>query len=162
MITKFNAEFIEEVRKLFPEATIEECSFHNSVGAVHGYRVAFPNQFVASIQFGPGHYGSNHDAILTPSYWESAPPEPYCETAYEAEIAGWYGDGGLVMFDGWEDTVKGYQKPAEVLAWLKEHSNEVVSEEWIAKYKQEHEKRVSDVMNYIEEIKDVLHQTEED
>jgi hypothetical protein len=125
-ITRFNADFAYEVEKRFPGVTVTPSTFMFKHGYQHGWQMAFANGFVASIQFGPFNYCSNRN--LAPIDWGAPPTTLWTETAFNAEIAGWWRDvdgvdGEMVKFDGWNDTVAGWKEPHEVLEWLDEYAS---------------------------------------
>ena len=74
-----------------------------------GFHITFENGYTVSVQFGYGNYCENRDKLMkkTPSV--------------TAEIAYWK-DGELIAFkteDGeFDDTVKGWQSPEQVLAFM--------------------------------------------
>jgi len=77
-----------------------------------GFHMTFTNGWTASVQFGPGNYGTNYN------YPFSAPKSemPDAETA---ECAAWPKDGKLTaIWEDDEDTVVGYLDANEVLKFL--------------------------------------------
>jgi len=117
-LSRFDQDFIAEVKERFPGVKAKSCSFLPFCG-VHGWHLRFANGFLASIQFGPGTYSANHDDKLLALFSSGQPPEvPLMATAVTAEIAGWYKDGAMIQFPGWESEVRGWVMPQEVIEWL--------------------------------------------
>jgi hypothetical protein len=75
-----------------------------------GFKIEFANGWIASIQFGPGNYCDNyHESIGEEQAWESGTAEVAAINPNTNE---------LHQFDGWNDSVKGWQSPQEVLEFL--------------------------------------------
>jgi hypothetical protein len=119
-ITTFNDNFTNEVQARFPDVNIQNCDFIG-LGQTHGYKMRFANGLTVSVQFGPGTYSSHYDRIddFMAKLDGRTIDIVYTENATEAEIAGWFEDGTFHDF-GWDDDVKGWQSPTDILEWLKE------------------------------------------
>lgn len=78
-----------------------------------GFHITFANGWTASVQFGPGNYCGHHHAEFADTHRLAERGSP------DAEIAAWPEGGGMMAFDG-GDTVKGWNDPADVLAFLNE------------------------------------------
>lgn len=93
-----------------------------------GFHVLFENGWGVSVQFGPMHYCANRPPILsTSAYRRRRPGETLIECiqregaeagargSANAEIAVLHPDGHLHQLPGWDDTVRGYTTPDELL-----------------------------------------------
>lgn len=82
-----------------------------------GFQITFANGWIASVQFGPGNYCENNHK---PRGMES--PEKFYGKAWEsntAEVAAFNPNTNeLHQFDGWSDSVQGWQSPNDVLEFL--------------------------------------------
>lgn len=78
-----------------------------------GFHITFENGYTISVQFGPGNYCENYDREI------SLYSEEECgkSGSIDAECAVFGKNQHLinVPLEGWDDTVKGYMKPKEVL-----------------------------------------------
>lgn len=95
-----------------------------------GFHVTFANGWTVSVQFGPYNYCSNRPNVLAGMPWydrrsgedllaamQRAEREAGAAGSPDAEIAVITPAGGLIQLDhaGWDDTVKGYVMPEELL-----------------------------------------------
>lgn len=80
-----------------------------------GFQMTFENGWTVSVQWGPGNYGSNHDAN---DYAAPQKERVYC--ASTAEVAAWDKNTKWFSFDS--DTVKGYLSADEVAQFISEVS----------------------------------------
>ncbi len=78
-----------------------------------GFHVTFENGYTVSVQFGGGGYCENYDEPIGDDDWRKQGARGSCN----AETAVWGPDGNMISMDG-DDTVQGYQGPAEVLALM--------------------------------------------
>ena len=74
-----------------------------------GFHVLFPNGYTVSVQFGPGNYCQNRSAPF------NADKECGEMGSKDAECAVWKDFGDYVRPEGWNDDVKGWMSPTEVL-----------------------------------------------
>lgn len=81
------------------------------ITSAKGFHMNFANGWTVSVQFGGGNYCINHDEDL----WATNPD------SVDAEVAAWGPDGQMVNFGN--DTVRGWQTPAAVLALLNAAAN---------------------------------------
>jgi hypothetical protein len=80
-----------------------------------GFHITFENGYTVSVQFGPGNYCENRDMDI------GAEEEMAGRAgSANAEVAWWGPDGEMIKFeeDEYADTVKGWMRPADVLALL--------------------------------------------
>jgi hypothetical protein len=77
-----------------------------------GFHITFANGWTVSVQFGPGIYCENYDMPISVEGNRKAGEKG----SGTAEVACWGPDGKMISFG--DDTVKGYQNPAEVLQLL--------------------------------------------
>src|SRR3990167_10829053 len=77
-----------------------------------GIHILFPNGYTVSIQFGPGNYCDHYSRCV-------GEDERRCgeEGSTTVECAVWKDDGMIVM-EGWEDTVQGNMTIMEALKLL--------------------------------------------
>lgn len=77
-----------------------------------GFHITFENGYTVSVQFGPGNYCDHRN--------EDFDNGAKCAEAGSgtAECAVWLDKGPFLQLDGWDDTVKGWMRPADVLALL--------------------------------------------
>ena len=75
-----------------------------------GFHIVFANGWTVSVQFGPGNYCEHHDRMFS--------EDEACgkEGSSNAEVAAWGPDGKMVNLG--DDTVRGWQSPAAILALL--------------------------------------------
>lgn len=83
------------------------------VWGASGFQITFENGWTVSVQFGPGTYSSNHDAVNDSDRWEMREKK---WDAHTAEVAAWDKNGDWYDFDG--DNVAGYKTPEQVIAFL--------------------------------------------
>jgi hypothetical protein len=77
-----------------------------------GFHITFENGYTVSVQFGPGNYCDHRNKDFDKS------AECGKAGSRTAECAVWHGKGPLLQLDWWDGTVKGWMRPAEVLALL--------------------------------------------
>lgn len=77
-----------------------------SISQQKGFHITFENGWTVSVQFGGGNYSDNYHSRIYDG------PVPHSRTA---EVAAWPNGGEMISFNG-EDTVLGWQTPAQVLA----------------------------------------------
>lgn len=75
-----------------------------------GFHVTFANGWTVSVQFGPGNYADNYSAPIERSEYPIAGQRG----SGTAEVAAWNSN------DKWHGDVRGYQTPADVLAFMNE------------------------------------------
>lgn len=92
-----------------------------------GFHVLFENGWGVSVQFGPMHYCANRPPLFATSAHRKRPGETLIEClnregmeagargCANAEIAVLRPDGALHQFPGWDDTVRGWTTPDELL-----------------------------------------------
>lgn len=88
-----------------------------------GFHITFENGYTVSVQFGYGNYCEHHykfDEVTKRIIDEGAKlDEPsaihYAGPSKDAEVAAWDSKGNWIRFPGWDDVVKGYMSPDEVL-----------------------------------------------
>lgn len=88
---------------------------------VTGYHIVFKNNWLISIQFGPGNYCDNYHESFDVSPFANLPDNKYSKST-TAEIAYWKVDNKgqhtpMQMFDN-GDTVLGYQTFDQVVEWM--------------------------------------------
>lgn len=77
-----------------------------------GFHMTFANGWTASVQFGPGNYGTNYN-------YSFSAPKSEMPDARTAECAAWSKTGSLTaIWEDAEDTVVGYLNANEVLKFL--------------------------------------------
>lgn len=79
-----------------------------------GFHITFPNLWTVSVQFGGGNYCENYNDPIGKESWVNSGEAG----SVDAEVAAWGEDGEMISFG--DDTVKGRQSPAEVLALLQD------------------------------------------
>lgn len=85
-----------------------------------GFHITFENGWTVSVQFGPGTYTDNHDAI---DLLADSGPRTVCAATGEkgsstAECAVWGPDHKMREHGDWGDTVSNRSTPTEVLELL--------------------------------------------
>jgi hypothetical protein len=87
-----------------------------------GFHITFPNRWTVSVQFGWGNYCEHHDCEAYPEKCLLG-EKPQCGAngSVNAEVAAW-GPGGELINMG-DDTVRGWQTPAAILALLNAAAN---------------------------------------
>jgi hypothetical protein len=81
-----------------------------------GFKITFENGYTISVQFGFGNYCDNHSDIqLATALCAGGHPEAINCNSSDAECAVLDPSGEFHQFEDWEEVVKGYISPAEVL-----------------------------------------------
>jgi hypothetical protein len=75
-----------------------------------GIHIRFDGGYTVSIQFGPGNYCQNYNLSWLDKDAFSGSPD--------AECAVWGPDGKMIQMPDWDDNVKGYMSPSQVLDLL--------------------------------------------
>jgi hypothetical protein len=79
-----------------------------------GFHVTFANGYTVSVQFGAGSYCANRRCHFEESQAAAARGCP------DAEIAAWGASGTWYRRPDWDDDVKGWVSPDDVLAFMQE------------------------------------------
>jgi len=86
------------------------------ITAGKGFHITFANGWTVSVQFGFGNYCDGRDLHRIPDDISAYDQEAGAKGDTTAEVAFWSPDGELQRLEGWNDTVAGWQSPADVIA----------------------------------------------
>jgi hypothetical protein len=75
-----------------------------------GFHLRFENGWLLSVQFGTGNYCANRDYSFGDGEWHEECPN--------AEIAAWWGEGGMIDWEESGDSVLGWVPAEKVLDWI--------------------------------------------
>lgn len=90
-----------------------------------GFQVTFENGWTVSVQFGPGNYCENKSMAIGRDDALAGK-----RGSLDAETAVWGPDGQFIQREGTDDTVQGWQSPAQVLellTWASQQTSPVAS-----------------------------------
>jgi len=84
-----------------------------------GFHITFANGWTVSVQFAGGNYCENRDDPI--GHERDEWPASGKKGCRDAEVAAWGPDGEMIRLG--DDTVRGWQSPADVLALLNAAAN---------------------------------------